>query len=170
MRQVKVMTAEPLIRRIIEAANAAKLDMIIIGNAAAALQGSPISTLDIDFYVRDVERKMPKIRALAERLGAVVVRADSAMSRMVKIENEVEGVFLDLLDRPTGMSSFASVRRRATELSFTGCRSRVYVASMGDVISSKRSLGRPKDLAVLPLLEATLHEQERMSQQGETGY
>jgi hypothetical protein len=35
------------------------------------------------------------------------------------------------------------------------------VASLGDIIASKKAAGRPKDLAVLPVLEETLKESTR---------
>lgn len=158
------MNAEPLIQRIVSAARVAKLDLILIGNAGAALQGVPVTTLDMDFFVRDVEAQLPKIRCLADSLGAVLIMASSPMTRMVKIENESEGLFLDLLDAPAGMPGFASVRKRAVELSFDGQPSRVFVAALRDIIASKRQMARPKDLAVLPLMELTRDEQERLSQ------
>ncbi len=59
------------------------------------------------------------------------------------------------------MAGFASVRRRGTELRVDGGPPVVYVASLQDIIASKRKLGRPKDLAVLPVLELTLDEQQK---------
>jgi len=37
------------------------------------------------------------------------------------------------------------------------------VAALADIIASKRSLGRPKDLAVLPVLEMTPDEKKKLS-------
>ena len=155
------MNAEPLIRRIVKAANSAKLEMIVIGNAGAALGGATVTTLDFDFYVRDTEKQMPKIRAFAHELEAVVIPADSPLSNAVKVENEKAGIFIDLIDRPEGIAGFAAVRRRATELRTNGRSSCVYVANLKDIIASKKKLGRPKDLAVLPILELALDEQEK---------
>jgi hypothetical protein len=36
--------------------------------------------------------------------------------------------------------------------------SRIYVASLPDIIRSKKATGRPRDLAVLEVLEKTLEE------------
>ena len=164
------MNAEPLIRRIVRSATAARLELIVIGNAGAALNGAPVTTLDFDFFVRDIERQMPKIRAFAKALGAVLIPAASPLSNAVKIECEADGLFLDLLDRPAGMSSFAAVRKRASELEFGDAQpSRVYVASLADIIASKRRLGRPKDLAVLPVLELTLDECKKNSKKSGAG-
>ena len=38
------------------------------------------------------------------------------------------------------------------------------VADLTDIIRSKRALGRPKDLAVLDILQKTLNEKEKQSQ------
>ena len=37
---------------------------------------------------------------------------------------------------------------------------RLYVASLADIIRSKKAAGRARDLAVLPLLEKTIEEDE----------
>ena len=43
------MDGRPLLVRIARALTRAKLEAILIGNAAAALQGAPVTTLDFDF-------------------------------------------------------------------------------------------------------------------------
>lgn len=47
---------------------------------------------------------------------------------------------------------FESVRSRASDVRVAQVR--VRVASLDDVIAAKRAAGRPKDLAVLPVLES----------------
>ena len=152
------MNAGPLIRRLVRAANVARLECIVIGNAGAALNGAPVTTLDFDLFVRDTGKAMEKIRALARELGADVIPATSPLSTMVRVENEREAIYLDLIDRPAGLGSFAAVRARAQELKLGAPRSYVSVASLADIIRSKKALGRPKDLSVLPILELTLSE------------
>jgi hypothetical protein len=39
------------------------------------------------------------------------------------------------------------------------------VAALADVIASKRAIGRPRDKAVLDILEATLREQQKATGQ-----
>jgi len=158
------MNAEPLLRRIVRAATAAKLEVIIIGNAGAALNGAPVTTLDFDLFVRDTAAQMPKIRAFARHLDATVLPAASPMSNLVKVENEALSLYIDIIDEPSGMRSFTSVRRRGTEVRLGDSPSFVYLASLKDIIESKKKLGRPKDLAVLPVLEMTLDEQTKLAQ------
>jgi hypothetical protein len=47
------MNAAPLLNSIVAALNQARLEVILIGNAAAAIQGAPVTTLDFDFMFRE---------------------------------------------------------------------------------------------------------------------
>jgi len=53
-----------------------------------------------------------------------------------------------------GIRSLASLRSRATHVKFAG--NEILVADLTDIIRSKRAAKRPKDIAVLPVLEETL--------------
>lgn len=55
-----------------------------------------------------------------------------------------------------GVRSFASLRSRAERLELGGAE--LQVAALEDIIESKAAAARPRDLAVLPVLEATLRE------------
>jgi hypothetical protein len=55
-----------------------------------------------------------------------------------------------------GLESFEDVRRRATRVNFDDHH--LIVASLADIIKSKKTAGRPKDLAVMYVLESTLAE------------
>ena len=67
------MTADPI--RSLAAALLAKhhIDAVLVGNAAAALQGSPVTTLDLDFMFRKPPANLRKLRGLAADLGAIVL-------------------------------------------------------------------------------------------------
>jgi hypothetical protein len=69
------------------------------------------------------------------------------------------GIQLDFMPRLHGVRSYVGLRSRATRVTFG--RLSLLVADLGDIIRSKKALGRPKDLAVLEILEKTLHEKER---------
>lgn len=47
------MNASPLLARVVAALNRQKLEAVLIGNVAAAMQGAPVTTLDFDFMFRD---------------------------------------------------------------------------------------------------------------------
>ena len=59
-----------------------------------------------------------------------------------------------------GVRSFASLRSRATVQRVGG--NVVWVAALSDIIASKRAAYRPRDRAVLEVLERTLHEEEAL--------
>ena len=46
------MDAEPILMEIVEVLHNCKLQAVLVGNAAAALQGAPVTTLDFDFMFR----------------------------------------------------------------------------------------------------------------------
>ena len=46
------MNAEPLLSQVAAALATVRLEAIRIGNAAAALQGAPVTTVDFDFMFR----------------------------------------------------------------------------------------------------------------------
>jgi hypothetical protein len=45
--------------------NNVKLEAVMIGNAASALQGAPVTTLDIDFMFRETPKNMEKLKSFA---------------------------------------------------------------------------------------------------------
>jgi hypothetical protein len=47
------MDASPILRDALGALNRARLEAVMIGNAAAALHGAPVTTIDVDFMFRD---------------------------------------------------------------------------------------------------------------------
>jgi hypothetical protein len=61
------------------------LDAIVIGNAAAALHGVPITTQDIDLFVRDTPRNAGNIDQLLHELGSQVIASQPVepVSRMI---------------------------------------------------------------------------------------
>lgn len=46
------MNAEPLLSQVAALLKKRRLSAVLIGNAAAALQGSPVTTMDLDFMFR----------------------------------------------------------------------------------------------------------------------
>jgi hypothetical protein len=68
------LTATPLLTSIAEALAQAGLEAILIGNAAAAIQGAPVTTVDFDFMFRSTPRNLQKLKQFALRLDAVILR------------------------------------------------------------------------------------------------
>jgi hypothetical protein len=142
-----------------------KLEAVLIGNAAAALQGAPVTTVDFDFLFRRTTRNLSKLRMLARALGAIVLRPYYPASDLYRVIREGDGLQVDFMGTIHGIRSFESVRDRASVIEITGVP--LLVASLADIIRSKKAARRPRDLAVLEVLEKTLEEATR--QKGKAG-
>jgi len=150
------MDAGPILARIARVLEEHGLEAIVIGNAAAALQGAPVTTIDIDFFYRRTPANFKKLTAIARDLEAVLMKPHYPASQMVRVSRDEDGLQLDFMSQLDGLPSFEAVRRRSIEVSFGG--SVLRVASLADIIRSKKAAGRPQDIAVLPVLEKTLAE------------
>ncbi len=155
------MNAEPALARVARALGAARLEAVLIGNAGAALHGAPVTTLDFDFMFRSTPGNLKKLRAFADALHAVVLRPYYPASDLFRVTDDDGGLQVDFMGTIHGVRSFEALRRRSTEVVFGGARLRV--ASLEDIVRSKRAAGRPKDRAVLEVLEVTLNEAKKKS-------
>ena len=132
----------------------------MIGNAAAALNGAPVTTIDFDFFIKDTGKVKNKFKLLAVELDAILVPPATDLSRTYRIENDETGIYLDFIDTPSGMASFESVRSRSESIVFQDIDASILVASLEDIVKSKTALGRPKDMASLEILKMTLNEKK----------
>lgn len=150
------MNAEPLLARVAKLLAHHRLDAVLIGNAAAALHGSPVTTVDLDFMFRETASNLRKLRRLAEDLDAIVMRPFYPASGLYRIMRDRDGLQLDFMTKIDGIRSFESLRSRSSVVRIKSHD--VRVASLEDVIRSKVAANRPADRAVLPLLRKTLRE------------
>ncbi|MBI3050108.1 MAG: nucleotidyltransferase [Acidobacteria bacterium] len=150
------MDATPALVEVGRALQSAKLDAVLIGNAAAALQGAPVTTVDFDFFFRDTARNLAKLRTIARTLKAVVLRPYYPASDLYRVVRDDDGLQVDFMATIHGLRSFDGVRDRASIIEIEGIPLRV--ASLPDIIRSKKAAGRPRDRAVLNVLEKTLEE------------
>jgi hypothetical protein len=152
------MNAEPLLARIAKVLAEHRLEAVMVGNAAAALHGAPVTTLDIDFMFRKTPRNLKKLKAIAKSLGADILKPYYPVSDLFRVINDDQGLQLDFMSRLHGVRSFEGLRSRATPVSF-GTHA-LLIAALADIIKSKRAADRPRDKAVLDILEKTLEQQE----------
>jgi predicted nucleotidyltransferase len=154
------MDATPLLQKIAKALYHVRLEVIMIGNAAAALHGAPVTTLDIDFMFRKTSQNLQKLKMLADELDARILKPFYPLSSLYRIMNDETGVQLDFMSELHGIASFESLRSDAIEVEFSGYT--VKVASLESIIQSKKAVGRPKDQAVIAILEQTLYEKKNI--------
>jgi hypothetical protein len=155
------MDARPLLERLARALSARRVDAVLVGNAAAALQGAPVTTLDFDFMFRKTPGNLRKLRAVARDLGAVILTPFYPASELFRVVNEDLGLQADFMPKLDGIRSFEGLRARATPARLGDAA--LLVADLRDIIRSKRATNRARDRAILPVLEATLREKTRPS-------
>ena len=154
-----VVDAEPTLREIARLLAECRLEAVLVGNAAAALQGAPVTTLDFDFMFRRTPANIRKLKLLADKLGGRILKPYYPASGLYRVVVEDRGLQMDFMSSLHGIRSFEGLRSRAAQTHFGG--SSLLVADLRDVIRSKKALGRPRDLAVLEILEAALDEKEK---------
>ena len=131
------------------ALRAAKVEFLVVGLSAAALQGAPIVTRDVDLWVRDLADE--KFHAVLKRFGAAFVPPVGLNPPMI-VGKRI--ALFDLVVSMQGLNSFAAEYRRSREIKVG--TTTVRVLPLDRVIASKRAVNRPKDRAVLPVLEDVL--------------
>jgi hypothetical protein len=151
--------AEPVLAKIAKTLQDFVLEAILVGNAAAALQGAPVTTLDFDFMFRKTPRNLNKIKKVAEKLGMSLTQPYYPVSDLYRLIQKDSGMQLDFMSRMHGVRSFESLKSRAVPVKFGSAQ--ILVADLKDIIRSKRALRRGKDLAILELLEKTQDEKEK---------
>jgi hypothetical protein len=156
------MNAQPLLARVAKALENAHLECILIGNAAAALHGAPVTTLDFDFLFRDTPRNRTKLVRVAKELEAIVLRPYYPASSLFRVTDDDLTLQVDFLGAVHGLRSFEGARKRATMVEVAGHA--LLVLALADIIKSKTAADRPKDRAVLPILKATLRATEARSE------
>jgi predicted nucleotidyltransferase len=161
------MNAAPLLQEIARAMQECGLEAVLVGNAAAALQGAPVTTLDFDFMFRETPANLNKLRRLANKLDGSILKPYYPASKLYRLVNEDRGIQLDFMPVLHGIRTYEGLRSRAERVTFGD--SHLYVAALEDVIRSKRALGRPRDRAVLEILEKTRDEKAKADQAEDPG-
>jgi predicted nucleotidyltransferase len=151
--------ATPLLAEVAQQVHEARLDAVLIGNAAAALQGAPVTTVDFDFFFRKTARNVAKLKAIARGLDATILRPFYPASELYRIVRDRDGLQVDFMGAIHGIRSFEGLRERASSMEIGGMPLRV--AALDDIIRSKRAAKRPRDRAVLEILEKAREEAEK---------
>ena len=124
-----------------------KVRFMVAGMSAAVLQGAPIATDDLDLWFSALSD--PGIEQAARKAGGVLAwRASPPMLLGKGLDH------IDIVIKLDGLRTFDAEYANARDLVINNVR--VKVLPIERVIVSKRAAGRPKDLAALPALEATV--------------
>jgi len=152
------MDAQPVLFTIAKAIHQHGLEVVMIGNSAAALQGAPVTTIDIDFLFRKTPANLKKLKAIAKELGGVLLKPYYPSSDLFRLMRDEDTLQLDFMATIHGIRSFEGLRSRAKRIDLGGHS--ILVAGLADIIKSKRAAGRVKDRAVIEILKKTLNEKE----------
>jgi hypothetical protein len=152
---------EAFLLDLVRALRSVGLEAVIVGATGAYLQGAPVMTRDIDLLVRDTPKNRAKIDRIGEVLGTgrpVELSELSKVLRLVGARVPIDFLF----DTMAGDLSFASVRSRSVTKTIGS--ETVTIASLEDIIRSKEVAGRPKDLAMLPILRDALRVKKALEE------
>jgi predicted nucleotidyltransferase len=156
--QRRTMNAAPILMRIARALRENRLEAVMIGNAAAALQGAPVTTVDVDFLFRKTPANLRKLKMVARALNAIILRPYYPASDLFRLSADDDSLQLDFMATIHGVRSYNSLRSRAGYVDLNG--ERLLVAALSDIIASKRAANRPRDRAVIDVLSATLAQKK----------
>jgi len=131
-----------------------KVEFMLVGAAAAALQGAPVVTQDVDLWFEDV--KDPGIQSALRKSGGIMV--PSFGHNPPTFAGDAVKLF-DIVLTMHGLMSFAEEKKNSFEVSLG--RVKVRVLDLARIIKSKEAVKRPKDLLVLPVLRDTLKTLKR---------
>jgi len=126
-----------------------KVEFMLVGAAAAALQGAPVVTQDVDLWFKDV--KDPGIQAALRKSSGIMV--PSFGQYPPTFAGDAVKLF-DIVLTMHGLMSFDEEKKNSFEVALGTLR--VRVLDLARIIKSKETVRRPKDLLVLPVLRDTL--------------
>lgn len=148
---------------------------VLIGGYAALLQGSGLTTIDIDIVPARARSNLANLAAALTDLDAKIRAAGTEALAFSASAESLQGLSvlnlttrfgdLDLAFSPSGFADgFDALRVGATAMKVDGIS--VLVASLDDVIASKEAAGRDKDFEALPRLIRLQREQRATEPDG----
>jgi hypothetical protein len=122
-----------------------EVDFMIVGLAAAILQGAPAVTQDIDIWVRDVQDA--GFRRAIKEVGAAYVPQTGLNPPMLAGESVR---LFDLVSHMSGLGAFEDELKDSLRIEVGEVA--VQVLPLERIIASKEAANREKDRLVLPVL------------------
>ena len=126
------MDAAPRLVEIADAFADAQLEAILIGNAGAALQGAPVTTLGFDFLYRPSAANETKLWKVAQTLGGHLSQPIPTVSTVYRILRPDNQLQIDLTSQVHGIASFNRLRSQAARVEIDGRT--IVVASLADIV------------------------------------
>ena len=126
-----------------------KVDFMIIGLSAAALQGAPVITQDVDLWFADLADTQ-----LTKALKKVKSIYIPPMGNNPPMFAGDDVKLFDIVTHVHGLGEYAEIKKQAIKISLDNFK--VSVLPLELIIKSKQASGRRKDKLVLPVLKDVL--------------
>jgi hypothetical protein len=126
-----------------------KVRFMVVGLSAAALQGAPVVTQDVDLWFEDLND--PRLRKALREVGVAYV-PPSILNPPMFAGGGVE--LFDIVLRMDGLGKFSEELPHCIEISLG--RQKLKVLAVDRILKSKRAANRAKDRLVIPVLEDAL--------------
>jgi hypothetical protein len=164
------LSVPPLLQRLTDE----QVEVVLIGGFAAVALGVPYVTQDIDLCYNpdpaNIARLSRALTPLHPRLRVQGLTDEEAQALPFVLDERTlqqaailtlrtDAGDLDLMSNVPGVGDFAQVYSASVTLTVFGYQ--LMVLDLPALIASKRAAGRPKDLAILPQIEATLRLRDK---------
>lgn len=126
-----------------------KVDFMIVGVSAAALQGAPVVTMDIDLWFDDLSD--PRLMKALKKVKCFYV---PQIGKHPPTLGGDAAKFFDIVVHMDGLGDFTQEKTNVVVVSLEDAR--IPVLLLERVIKSKKAAGRKKDKLILPELIAAL--------------
>jgi len=153
--------------RLLESLCASGVEFILVGGLAAVIQGSPITTMDVDILHNRTPDNIERLARFLEDAEAMYRRPDDKMIKPVAADFSGMGhMLLTTRMGPLDILSFIEDRKTYEDLivntvmiPFRGYTLRVLDIKM--MLELKRSSGNPRDQQRIAILEETIRQSEK---------
>lgn len=135
--------------RLLESLVRHKIRFMVVGLSAAALQGAPVVTEDVDLWFEDLTN--PKLGRALAAVGAGYVPPFGLNPPMLAGNGSEP---FDVVIRMDGLDAFSQEWKRAKNLKIGSIR--LKVLPLERILVSKIAANRPKDQRILAVLENSL--------------
>ena len=125
------------------------VDFMIVGLAAAALQGSSAVTQDIDLWFAD--RAAENLQRALQKVGVTYIPPSHGNPPLLA---GAKANLFDIVVHMHGLGTFEEERKTAKFIKLRGIS--LPVLPLDRIITSKEATDRPKDRAILPVLREEL--------------
>ena len=136
-----------------------KIRFMVVGLSAAALQGAPVVTEDVDLWFDDLSD--PKLSQALVKVGAAYIPPFGHNPPMLGGNGSEP---FDIALRMSGLDDFAAEWERAVEIKVG--RLQLKVLPLERILASKKAANRPKDRRVIPVLQNTLRTLQTKTARG----